>query len=95
MVCGATTTDFASEWDPDVTLRFLTTAQQSGHLAFAGAGQPMEPSDVADALVYVATRPPGQILDLLHVRSHHASDGQDAIDLAIADTAGPAEERDD
>jgi len=91
VVCGTTTTEFGSEWDPEVTLRFLTAAQQSGHLAFAGAGQPMEPSDVADTLVYVATRPPGQILDLLHVRSHHSSDGQDVVDNAVAGAADATE----
>jgi NAD(P)-dependent dehydrogenase (short-subunit alcohol dehydrogenase family) len=78
VVCGATTTDFASGWDADVMVRFFEAAQQSGHLALTSAGQPMNPADVAEALLFVASRPAGQMIDVLHVRSHH-SGGEDAV----------------
>ena len=70
VVCGATMTEFASAWDPQTMERFFAAAQESGHLSLVSAGQPMNPSDVADALVYVASRPAGQIIDVLHIRSH-------------------------
>ena len=80
VVCGATETEFGRDWNPKVTMRFLQAAQESGHLAFASAGRPMDPNDVADALVYVVTRPPHQTIDVMHVRSHHASDGSEVFD---------------
>jgi NAD(P)-dependent dehydrogenase (short-subunit alcohol dehydrogenase family) len=74
VVCGSTTTEFGTDWDPEVAGRFFTAAQESGHLAMASAGQPMDPSEVADALVFIATRPENQIVDVMHVRSHNNVD---------------------
>jgi NAD(P)-dependent dehydrogenase (short-subunit alcohol dehydrogenase family) len=74
VLCGATMTDFASDWDADVMADFFAAAQKGGHLAQVSAGQPMQPADVADALVFVASRPDGQMVDLLHVRSHHSDE---------------------
>lgn len=82
VLCGATTTEFASEWDAEVMVRFFDAAQQSGHLALASAGQPMNPADVADALVFVASRPAGQMIDLLHVRSHHSGGEEALVEIA-------------
>lgn len=35
----------------------------------AGAARPMDASTVADALLYLVTRPPGVMLDVMHIRS--------------------------
>lgn len=93
VVCGATFSEFASDWDPDMTRRFFEAAQASGHLAFASAGLPMQPADVADALVYVATRPPHQTIDLIHVRAHHTGDSGDVLDLATSNPGPRAVEK--
>lgn len=89
VVCGATMTEFASEWDPDVLARFLDAAQESGHLAFASAGKPMHPDHVASALVFVATRPRGQIIDVIHVRANNAADPAEVLGIG-ANTQRPA-----
>jgi NAD(P)-dependent dehydrogenase (short-subunit alcohol dehydrogenase family) len=80
VVCGATMTEFASAWEPQTMERFFAAAQESGHLAHVSAGQPMSPADVADALVYVASRPSGQIIDVLHIRSHPEPDEPSVFD---------------
>ncbi|MCU1426865.1 MAG: short-chain dehydrogenase/reductase [Actinomycetia bacterium] len=82
VVCGATLTEFASDWDPEVMTRFFAAAQESGHLALTSAGQPMQPEAVADALLYIASRPAGQMIDVLHVRSHDTGDKQSLVDFA-------------
>jgi NAD(P)-dependent dehydrogenase (short-subunit alcohol dehydrogenase family) len=82
VVCGATMTDFASGWEPQTMERFFAAAQESGHLSLVSAGQPMSPADVADALVYVASRPAGQIIDVLHIRSHPQRDEPSVFESA-------------
>ncbi len=82
VVCGTTMTEFGRDWHPDVVARFLQAASESGHLAFASAGQPMDPADVARTLVFVATRPRSQVVDHVRVRAHNAVDVAATFDLA-------------
>lgn len=87
LVCGATATEFASGWDPNEALRFITEAAASGELAQSGADKMQDPDDVADVVVYIATRPEGQILDVIHVRSYGVGDTSKSVEQhqAIAD----------
>ena len=68
---GEGSTDWS--WDPDDTQTALALWTERGYMAKAqgragSAGQSVE--DVADVHVYVVTRPRGQKLDIVHVRSH-------------------------
>jgi NAD(P)-dependent dehydrogenase (short-subunit alcohol dehydrogenase family) len=84
LVCGATETEFGTDWNPGVVAKFLEAAQQSGHLAFVSAGSLLRPDDIADALVHIATRPPHQTIDVMHVRSHSTSDGHEVFEKALS-----------
>jgi NAD(P)-dependent dehydrogenase (short-subunit alcohol dehydrogenase family) len=94
VLCGTTMTEFGRDWDTDVLARFLEAAQASGHLATASAGQPMDPGDVADALVFIATRPPNQIVDVMHVRAHSRVAAEGVEELAAAHAPVPSAESD-
>ena len=53
-----------------------------------GLAEPPRPPDVADALVFVASRPPGQMIDVLHVRSHHSGGEESVVEAARATAEG-------
>jgi NAD(P)-dependent dehydrogenase (short-subunit alcohol dehydrogenase family) len=67
-VAGTTNTNFAEAWPPEELERVLPVWAQ--HVR-AGEIKQMRPEWVADALLYVITRPAGQIIDVVQVRTHH------------------------
>ena len=70
LVCGATAdTEWSRDWDAGEMARFFEEATASGHLAMVSAGAPQRPEDVADVVRFVVTRPPGQMIDVIHARS--------------------------
>ncbi len=71
LVCGATDTEWARDWDSSELRAFLDAATASGHLTAISAGQPQQPNDVAEVVRFVLTRPRGQVLDVVHVRAHN------------------------
>jgi NAD(P)-dependent dehydrogenase (short-subunit alcohol dehydrogenase family) len=68
VVAGMTNTNFAEAWSPEELERALPVWARHIH---AGEIEPMRPEWVADALFYVITRPVGQIIDVVHVRTQH------------------------
>jgi NAD(P)-dependent dehydrogenase (short-subunit alcohol dehydrogenase family) len=94
VLCGPTMTEFGTDWNAEVLARFIDAAQASGHLASSSAGQPMDPDDVANALVFIATRPPNQIVDVMHVRAHSRVASETVEDLAAAHAPAPSAGRD-
>lgn len=67
-VSGSTATGFGVNFTPDELTSALPAWQESGYLTRV-AGAPMEAASVADAMVFLLTRPPGQVVDVVHVRS--------------------------
>ena len=69
---GEGSTDWS--WDPDNAAKAFETWGARGYLAKAMGRDPELPSqsvdDIADVHVYIVTRPRGQQLDTIHVRSH-------------------------
>ena len=80
LICGATATEFASGWDPNEALRFITEAAESGELAQSGVDKQQDPDDVADVVVYIATRPEGQILNVVHARAYGVGDTSKSVE---------------
>ena len=80
LICGATATEFATSWDPNEALRFITEAAASGELAQSGADKQQDPDDVADVVVYIATRPEGQILNVVHSRAYGVGDTSKSVE---------------
>jgi NAD(P)-dependent dehydrogenase (short-subunit alcohol dehydrogenase family) len=84
LVCGATAdTEWSRDWDTDEMARFFEAATASGHLAMVSAGAPQQPEDVADVVRFVVTRPPGQMIDVIHARSHSAVDPANMVDQML------------
>jgi NADP-dependent 3-hydroxy acid dehydrogenase YdfG len=67
VVVGRTATNMASTVPVEDRERSQAAIEKSGYYDFAG-GSPMEARWVADAIVYVLTRPVAQHIDVLHVR---------------------------
>jgi NAD(P)-dependent dehydrogenase (short-subunit alcohol dehydrogenase family) len=84
VVCGATAdTEWSRDWDPDEMAEFFEVTTASGHLAMVSAGAPQRPEDVADVVRFVVTRPTGQMIDLIHARSHSAVDPANMVDQML------------
>ncbi|MEJ7584841.1 MAG: SDR family oxidoreductase [Acidimicrobiales bacterium] len=67
-VAGSTSTGFGSTFAPEDVARAYPAWEASGYLTrVAGAG--MDPEWMAEAFVFQLTRPPGQVVDVMHVRS--------------------------
>ena len=71
------------DWDAGEMARFFEEATASGHLAMVSAGAPQRPEDVADVVRFVVTRPPGQMIDLIHARSHSAVDPANMVEQML------------
>ena len=76
-VAGSTATDFGANFEPDEIAQAYPAWEQSGYLTRV-AGPPMDPDWMAEAFVFQLTRPPGQVIDVIHVRSF----GPGATDVA-------------
>lgn len=67
-VAGSTTSEFGVNFSPEEMERALPVWERDGYLRRIAGGK-METSWVAEALLFVVTRPRGQMLDVIHVRS--------------------------
>jgi NAD(P)-dependent dehydrogenase (short-subunit alcohol dehydrogenase family) len=65
---GSVTTSFADNFAPGEVEAVWPEWDQSGYL-WRVAGPGMPPEWMADAMVYAVTRPRGQMVDVIHVRS--------------------------
>ncbi len=67
-VSGTVTSDFGSNFAPEEVEAAFPAWDASGYLTrVAGPGQ--DPAWMAEALVFILTRPAGQMIDVVHVRS--------------------------
>lgn len=67
-VSGSVTTDFGSNFEPDEVAAIWPEWEASGYLTRV-AGPGMDPAWMAEAFVFQLTRPAGQMIDVIHVRS--------------------------
>jgi NAD(P)-dependent dehydrogenase (short-subunit alcohol dehydrogenase family) len=57
LIAGLTNTGgFSARWDPDVRAAAAAEWEKGGYLARVAGTTPQEPDDVAEAIVFVATR---------------------------------------
>jgi NAD(P)-dependent dehydrogenase (short-subunit alcohol dehydrogenase family) len=68
-ICGATTTEFGSEWTQEEVTRGYAAWREQGYLANVSGEEYMDPADVADAILYAVSRPRSQMVDLIQVRA--------------------------
>lgn len=70
VVLGRTAdTDFGSNFDDEDRRRLRAAWEEDGYTARIGSGRRMTLEEVTDALSFVATRPRGVMLDVVHVRA--------------------------
>lgn len=67
-VSGTVNTDFAANFAPGEIEAAFPAWDASGYMTRV-AGPGMEPAWMADAMVFILTRPAGQMIDVVHVRS--------------------------
>jgi NAD(P)-dependent dehydrogenase (short-subunit alcohol dehydrogenase family) len=67
-VSGSVTTDFGSNFEPEEVGAVWPEWEASGYLTRV-AGPGMDPAWMADAMLFLLTRPAGQMIDWIHVRS--------------------------
>jgi len=67
-VAGSTETGFGVNFDPDEIAAVYPAWEASGYLTRV-AGPGMDPEWLADAFLFQLTRPRGQMIDVIHVRS--------------------------
>lgn len=68
LVAGATNTEFGTNFEPEQKARAKSTWSEDGYLSRI-AGTRMDPSWMAEALLFQVTRPRGQMVEVLHARS--------------------------
>ena len=69
-------TSFGDNFDPEDTMAAYPEWVESGYLTRV-SGPPMDAAWMADAMVFVITRPRGQMIDTIHVRSGGHVPGSD------------------
>jgi NAD(P)-dependent dehydrogenase (short-subunit alcohol dehydrogenase family) len=67
-VSGSVTTEFGSNFEPEEVGAVWPEWEASGYLTRV-AGPGMDPAWMADAMLFLLTRPVGQMIDRIHVRS--------------------------
>lgn len=65
---GSVSTSFGDNFTPDEVMAVWPEWDASGYLTRV-AGPGMDPDWMADAMIYAITRPRGQMIDVIHVRS--------------------------
>ena len=73
-VAGSTATGFGVNFEPDEVAAVYPAWEESGYLTRV-AGPGMDPDWMAEAFVFLLTRPPGQVVDLIQVRSFGGAAG--------------------
>ncbi|MCU1692597.1 MAG: short-chain dehydrogenase/reductase [Frankiales bacterium] len=84
VVAGMTRTSWSRDWTPEAKAGFYADAVSGGHLAAVSGGDPMTPDDVARAVVFVASSPPGVVVDVLRVRAHGTTDPAERAARSVA-----------
>jgi NAD(P)-dependent dehydrogenase (short-subunit alcohol dehydrogenase family) len=70
LISGVTNTGgFSSRWDPAVRAAAIERWEEGGYLARVAGRTPQEPEDVAEALVFVLTRPAASMIDVISCRA--------------------------
>jgi len=71
VVMGAVAgTSFGDNFDADDVARAFPVWEEDGYLQRVARSQsPMDPAWVADAILYVVTRPRGMMMDVVHTRA--------------------------
>lgn len=67
--CGHTDTGFSRDWPAAERERVYRRLEETGFLQRIAGRTAMAPADVAEALLFVITRPRGQMLDTISVRA--------------------------
>jgi NAD(P)-dependent dehydrogenase (short-subunit alcohol dehydrogenase family) len=68
-VVGSTITSFSDNFSTEDLVTAHPVWMADGYIGRVAGTQPMEAEDVAEALFFQATRPPRQMLDVMHVRA--------------------------
>jgi NAD(P)-dependent dehydrogenase (short-subunit alcohol dehydrogenase family) len=68
-VVGSTATSFGDNFSPEDIETAYPVWLADGFIGRVAGTQPMDAQDVAEALFFQATRPPTQMLDVMHVRA--------------------------
>lgn len=66
---GFAESGFSSGWDEEKRAEAYEVWQQRGYMAKVAGAQPQSPERIADAVVFVCTRPPDTMTDVIHVRA--------------------------
>jgi NAD(P)-dependent dehydrogenase (short-subunit alcohol dehydrogenase family) len=70
LISGLTNTGgFSSRWDPVVRQAAVKRWEEGGYLARVAGRTPQEPEDVAEALVFVLSRPAATMIDVISCRA--------------------------
>ena len=62
--------EFSARWDPDIKARARELWEAGGYLARIAGQVAQPPERIAEAVVFVLTRPPGSMIDVVSVRAH-------------------------
>jgi NAD(P)-dependent dehydrogenase (short-subunit alcohol dehydrogenase family) len=69
VISGRTATEFRHYWSDEDAARAATAQEETGYIDRVAGRVPMTASSVADALLFVVTCPPEQVIDVLSVRA--------------------------
>lgn len=62
--------EFSAHWDPDLKAKVREDWEQGGYLGRIAGRAPQPPDRIAEAVLFVLTRPSGSIIDVISVRAH-------------------------
>jgi meso-butanediol dehydrogenase/(S,S)-butanediol dehydrogenase/diacetyl reductase len=61
--------EFSAHWDPDAKAKAVEAWEAGGYLARVAGHEPQPPERIAEAIIFLITRPQGSMVDVISVRA--------------------------